>query len=201
MYYYGNHHSDSDDSEQEHKEYMSQFNRSLQFNNSTRVIDSQEFRCYSDMIARCTNPTHKFYEQWNGPDNPICNEWYISYSKFLYDMGEIPINQTKHSLERLDKTKPYCKENCKWMITNAGLHFKLRRASNEHPKIIIPQPEITQPQTTLLETLQLKTIPLDTLPEYPADTPATVDTKQNIEQQNNEKQTVKKQMRNIQTFT
>ena len=42
----------------------------------------------------------------------VSDEWSVSFETFAKDMGDRPTPE--YTLERVDNTKGYCKENCKW---------------------------------------------------------------------------------------
>jgi hypothetical protein len=63
------------------------------------------------MKSRCNNPKASGYNNYGAKGIEVCNRWNV-FENFLIDMGERP--GTEYSIERLDTTKDYCPENCKW---------------------------------------------------------------------------------------
>lgn len=68
---------------------------------------SPTYNSWRSMIQRCTNPNHTHYERYKGL---LCDEW-VEFNNFLEDMGE---RLEGTSLDRIDNTKGYYKENCRW---------------------------------------------------------------------------------------
>lgn len=68
---------------------------------------TRTYSCWGNMKKRCKGTTNRaeFYVGITYPP-----EW-EDFSNFLSDMGECP---AKYSLERLDVTKAYSKDNCIW---------------------------------------------------------------------------------------
>lgn len=71
---------------------------------------TREFRAWSDMRTRCTNPNRSGAKYYFGKGIGICPEW-ASFEAFLADMGPCPKGLT---LDRIDGAKGYSKENCRW---------------------------------------------------------------------------------------
>lgn len=75
------------------------------------------FNIYRCIVKRCNNPKHNYYEiyGWKG----IKCEW-ESYEDFRRDMYDSYIEHCKKfwekqtSIDRLDNSKNYNKENCRW---------------------------------------------------------------------------------------
>lgn len=71
---------------------------------------SPTYHSWGSMKARCLNPSHEAYERYGGAGITICEKW-LSFSGFLEDMGERPEGTT---LDRIDRTKGYQRDNCRW---------------------------------------------------------------------------------------
>lgn len=65
---------------------------------------------WSTMKQRCTNPNNAKYYLYGGRGISFDHSW-NSFENFLNDMGERPEGTT---LDRLDNSLGYCKENCRW---------------------------------------------------------------------------------------
>ncbi len=66
---------------------------------------------WASMRARCHNPANISYTRYGAKGVAVCSRW-ESFDNFLADMGVPP--SPKHSLDRLDNSKGYSKENCRW---------------------------------------------------------------------------------------
>lgn len=64
------------------------------------------------MHARCYQKSHPAYPYYGGKGIVVCDRWHgrSGFDNFVDDMG--PNNGL--TLERIDRTKPYGPDNCKW---------------------------------------------------------------------------------------
>ena len=67
---------------------------------------------WSAMKTRATNDNFSRADRYKKRGIGLQESWY-TFEAFLEDMGECPDN--KHSLDRIDPDKDYCKDNCRWV--------------------------------------------------------------------------------------
>lgn len=73
-------------------------------------MKTKTYVSWQAMKTRCDNPNADNYARYGGGGVEYTKQW-AYYDNFLLDMGERPLGTT---LDRLDNTKGYYKENCQW---------------------------------------------------------------------------------------
>jgi hypothetical protein len=88
---------------------------------------SREYRAWSHMKDRCTNPRCRSWPRYGARGIHVCPSWHESFPAFLADMGRCPPGR---SLDRIDNDGPYEKANCRWATpSEQGLNTRKRRYS------------------------------------------------------------------------
>jgi hypothetical protein len=70
-----------------------------------------EYKTWSSMKERCSNPRHATYEYYGGLGITPCEEWLCSFLAWFADMGERPPGC---SLDRINPNGNYEPGNCRW---------------------------------------------------------------------------------------
>jgi hypothetical protein len=83
--------------------------------------NTPEHRVWMSMRVRCLNPDNDAYRNYGGRGITIAPEW-DDFRAFLRDMGPKPT--PKHQLDRVDNSKGYSKENCRWTSRVENLNNK-----------------------------------------------------------------------------
>ena len=77
---------------------------------------------------RCLHKGATSYNYYGGRGITICDKW-LKYSGFLEDMGERPSKE--YSIDRIDNTKGYYKENCRWVTIDVQSRNKRLYKNNK----------------------------------------------------------------------
>jgi len=88
------------------------------------------------MLRRCTVPEDKDFSRYGARGITVCAQW-MDYARFAMDMGEPVADQT---LDRIDGTKGYYKENCRWASGHMqAVNTKRRESKTGHRGVVYLQ--------------------------------------------------------------
>lgn len=72
--------------------------------------NSREYRIWDGMKKRCLKPSSASYKNYGAKGISICEKW-LKFEGFFEDMGY----SNGKCLDRIDNSKGYFKENCRWV--------------------------------------------------------------------------------------
>ena len=88
------------------------FRREISRASSTHhMCDTTEYASWVGLRSRCNSPSNPKFHRYGGRGITLCSEW-ESFETFFADMGPRP--SPEHSLDRINNSLGYCKENCRW---------------------------------------------------------------------------------------
>lgn len=72
---------------------------------------TKEYSIWSGIVTRTQTDNYSTREWYFDKNIGMSSEWRSSFVKFYEDMGPCPEG---YSIDRIDPSKGYCKENCRW---------------------------------------------------------------------------------------
>lgn len=109
------------------------------------------YRVWRGVIERCYDPKNKNFKTYGAAGVTVCDAWRNSFESFFNDMGDRPTE--KHSLDRIENSKGYCKDNCRWATPK-------EQANNKTNNVILEFEGISK---TLSQWADTTSIPLEVL--------------------------------------
>lgn len=86
--------------------------------------NAPEYRCWSSMKSRCSNPRHRGFKDYGGRGISVCDRWQV-FENFLADMGPRPSDG--HSIDRYPNNDGnYEPENCRWATAKQQIDNRRR---------------------------------------------------------------------------
>lgn len=80
-------------------------------------VKTPTYKCWENMIQRCTNPNRDGYENYGGRGISVCERWMV-FDNFLEDMGEKPEGL---QIDRIDNDGNYEPDNCHWVTVSENM--------------------------------------------------------------------------------
>lgn len=99
---------------------------------------------WRSMVQRTTNPNSPDWPNYGGRGITTTDPRWFQFEDFLADMGEPPT--LKHTLDRRDNERGYCKANCSWELpSHQNRHYRQNRfvTFKDQTKCVIEWSETT----------------------------------------------------------
>jgi hypothetical protein len=84
------------------------------------MVGTRFYQTWKNMIQRCSNANNKSYKYYGARGIKVCDRWKNSFLAFKEDMYDSYLKHCEDfgkketTVDRIDSTKDYCKENCRW---------------------------------------------------------------------------------------
>lgn len=92
-------------------------------NRTHGLSQTKTYRCWANMIQRCTNSNNNRYADWGGRGITVCKRW-LKFENFIHDMGVIPHG---HTLDRRNNARGYSLQNCRWSTAKRQAENRRRK--------------------------------------------------------------------------
>ena len=99
--------------------------RECHLNRKGRRSKTDTYGIWCGLFTRCYNKNHATYKYYGAKGIKVSARWHF-YENFLEDMGHRPL---MYQIDRIDNTKGYSKENCRWLP-------KYDNTSRQHNRLI-----------------------------------------------------------------
>ena len=88
--------------------------------NNLGLTETQLYRCWANIITRCTNPASKSYQQYGGRGITVCDEWANSFRQFAIWALSHGYEKTLQ-LDRVDSNGNYEPSNCRFVTVQVQI--------------------------------------------------------------------------------
>ena len=99
------------------------------------------YNIWGAIKRRCLKKNDKSYKYYGGKGITVCDKW-MDFIGFYEDMGAS--YEKGLSIDRIDNSKGYCKENCRWSTWEVQSKNKTNVKLYEHKGKMISIPEIAR---------------------------------------------------------
>ena len=86
------------------------------------MAHEQERDIWRAMIRRCHDPRSGAYPHYGARGVEVCHRWRSDFRLFLHDVGPRP--SKRHQLDRIDGSRGYEPENCRWLHVRENANNK-----------------------------------------------------------------------------
>ena len=105
--------------------------RAKEVNTRHGMHGTRQYRVWSNLITRCTNPNNEFWNDYGGRSITVCEKW-LTFKGFWEDMKEGYSDELE--IDRINVDGNYCKENCRWTTRGQNSYNTRQQRNNTSGK-------------------------------------------------------------------
>lgn len=91
---------------------------------------SKEYSSWLNIRLRCLDENHHNYEYYGGRGITIAPEFINDFTAFYNEIGPVPDNSNKWTVDRINNDEGYVKGNIKWELMNKQSRNRRKVSSN-----------------------------------------------------------------------